>query len=99
MEATPRIDIQQVAQQIGPLNLAAVGARDFVRDTDCLMMRVGSKRGRVEKLIVTLDPSDTYSVRYVAMRTRDFEMLVDESESGVYAERLGEVVRRMGDRA
>lgn len=85
-------------QQIGIGNLMACGAREFVGGPTSLVFRVGSKRSLVEKVIVTLDPSDTYSVRYVAMRPRTFEVLTDETRADVYADQLGAVVRKMGDR-
>lgn len=84
--------------QIGTGNLMACGARDFVADTknNTLMFRVGSKRGVTAKVIVTLSPSDTYTVRYV--ETRKYEIIRDEAVDGVCCDNLGEVVRKMGDR-
>lgn len=95
------MDFETVRQQIGTMNLMAVGARVFVGDAAerSLMFQVGSKRGLLEKVIVTLEPSDYYSVRYVAMRKKDYATLADETRDFVPAESLGAVVRVMGDRA
>jgi hypothetical protein len=93
------MDTDTTMRQIGAGNLMAVGARDFTvdRTTQTLAFRVGSKRGVVAKLVVTLDASDTYTVRYWAMG-RGLRTTADESVSGVYADQLGAVVRKMGDR-
>lgn len=95
------MDFDLVRQQIGVMNLMAVGARTFVSDSEArsLMFQVGSKRGVLEKVIVTLEPSDYYSVRYVAMRKKDYEVIAEEALDFVHAEALGQVVRSMGDRA
>lgn len=94
------MDFDVVRQQIGVMNLMAVGARTFVGDSGArsLMFQVGAKRNVLEKVIVTLEPSDLYSVRYVAMRKRSYEVIADEEASFVHAESLGATVRKMGDR-
>jgi hypothetical protein len=89
------MDINVLKNQIGIGNLMAVGAREFVRDENSLMFRVS--RG-MQKLIVTLEPDDTYSVRYVKMKARTYEVVADETVAGVYADNIGAVVRRLGDR-
>lgn len=92
------MDHDLMRRQIGVMNLVACGARDFLGGPDSLSFRVGSKRGQIEKVFVTLDPDATYTVRYVAMKARTYEILIDESVSVVYADNLGATVRRMGDR-
>lgn len=94
----PQMDHDTTRRQIGVMNLMACGARDFVTGPDSLAFRAGSKRGIVAKVIVTLDPDDTYTVRYVAMKARTYEIVTDESVSMVYADSLGATVRQMGDR-
>lgn len=84
-------------QQIGTGNLMACGARDFVQDGAQLIFRVGTGR-KLAKVVVTLDPCDTYTVRYLEMNRKTFAFTVDESVEGVYCDNLGETVRRMGDR-
>lgn len=92
------MDHNTTLRQIGALNLAACGARDFAGDSDSLMFRVGSKPKILEKIIVKLNPSDTYSVRYVAMRKGSYEVFAEEKIEMVYADQLGGIVRKMGDR-
>ena len=93
------MDHDTTIRQIGPLNLAACGARNFVGDIDSLMFQVGSKKGLLEKLIIRVGMFDTYSVRYVAMKKSDYSVIAEEEIQMVYADRLGEIVRKMGDRA
>ena len=95
-----KMDFGTTKRQIGIGNLMACGARDFIGDREkrSLMFRVGPS-GRLRKIIVTLDPSDTYSVRYVEMkRSPSYAVVVDETKTGVYCDQLGAVVRKMGDR-
>lgn len=84
--------------QIGTGNLMAIGAREMTYADESLIMRVGSKRTRLERLIITLDDSDTYSIRRVVVSRTTHSVTEDVTESGVYAEDLGKTVRRMGDR-
>lgn len=92
------IDHAAALQQIGPGNLMAVGAHDFVHAPDALQFSVGSKRGHLFKLVVSLGKSDTYSVRFVDYLKSNWAAVEDVTESGVHAEDLGATVRRMGDR-
>lgn len=93
------MDFDVVRQQIGVGALMAVGARNFVSDAEAraLMFQVGSKRGVLEKVIVTLEPSDLYAVRYVAYRRRDYEVIAEEEVRMVEASALGATVRQLGD--
>lgn len=93
------MDFSQTIQQVGQMNLIAVGARDYVVDGQSLSIRVGSKRGKLERVIVTLGQDDTYSVRYVSYRARGFVPLDDETVTQVHVDQIGVVVRKMGDRA
>lgn len=90
------MDPNVTKQQIGIGNLMACGAREFSFDSSSLMFRVGSRRGVTAKMIVTLDPTDTYSVTYVEIRK--FKVTKKETISDIYCDHLGEVVRSMGDR-
>lgn len=93
------LDFDTLKNQIGIGNLVACGARDFMLDLEnnAVMFRVGSKCGVTAKIIVALDASDTYTVRYIEFRK--YELVKDELVEGVYADTIGEVVRNMGDRA
>lgn len=92
------MDHNLTRKQIGAMNLISCGARDFVEAPDSLMFRGGPKRGIVAKIIVTLMPDDTYTVRYVEMRATTYQIVRDESEEMVHADNLGATVRKMGDR-
>ena len=91
------MDANITLQQIGTGNLMACGARDFVKSNDELMFRVGSGR-KLAKIVITLDPSDTYTVRYVEVSRKDFRITKEEVVSDVFCDMLGEVVRKLGDR-
>lgn len=93
------MNFQQTKQQIGVGNLMACGARDFIGSTadKSLSFRVGSKPGVREHIVVVLAPDDTYTVRYLKIRAA--KILLKEEKTGVYCDVLGQVVRKMGDRA
>lgn len=96
-----KMDPQTLMTQIGPLNLAAVGARTFVHDAKAksLMFEVGAKRGQLRKVIVTLENDDTYSVRYVVMGRKCYSIITDDRATGITSDNIGRVVREMGDQA
>jgi hypothetical protein len=92
------MDAQVTMKQIGTGNLMACGARDFfIADDGSLTFRVGSSRVN-RRITVTLHPSDTYEVSYTEMRLKDYVITAHGCVPGVYAEQLGAVVRKMGDR-
>jgi hypothetical protein len=92
------IDAGVAKRHIGIMNFMACGARDFVRTSDgSMMFRVGSGR-KLAKVIVSITPADTYTVRYVEMKRKTGEIVIDETCEGVYCDNLGAVVRKMGDR-
>lgn len=71
----------------------AVGAREIMRDgKDAIIMRVGHGRKHA-KIVIKLDPSDTYSVRYVEIKGG--QIVKDETVEMVYCDNLGDVVRGM----
>lgn len=61
-------------------------ARDFLGDAKWLSFRVGRNARGVNKVKVTLDPSDTYTVE--VFRVRGTTVKVLGSASGVYADSL-----------
>jgi hypothetical protein len=82
---------------LGMWTLAALGARDFVRDdpNGMLMFRIGSGRP-CRKLIVTLCADDTYRIERGHLAGLDW--VTDEVVTGVYAEQLSEAARAAGER-
>jgi len=91
------MDAKLLLAQIGTGVLMSCGARDFVRDVNQLMFRVGPK-SKLAKVIITLNGRDTYDVRYVELSRKTYEPVVDEVEEDIYNDSLPAVVRRMGDR-
>jgi len=91
------MDSNVTLRQIGPENLLAVGARDFIADGQQLIFRVGNGR-RLAKMVVTLDGSDTYTVRYVEMDRKTYRFVKNEQREGVFCEDIGATVRDMGGR-
>lgn len=74
---------------------AATNARGFLSDDNEVSFRVGTMPGLLERVVVTLERDGTYRVRYVCMPTTTYMPIVDETELGVHAEQLAEVVRSM----
>lgn len=101
-------DARVTASHIGSWILASCGARDLVKDdpNGLLMFRVGPNGKRVCKVLVRLMPNDTYAVEYGFTDLRPSrlsdptwgEWQMVEQARDVYAEQLGETVRRLGDR-
>ena len=69
-----------------------------------ICFRVNGKRGRNWKMLITLEPNDTYTVRLWCAATRSqqrqgiFGVVLDE-RTDVYADQLQEVVERVYDQA
>ena len=77
-----------IKKQIGIWPLAEVGARGFMFDSRSLYFDAKPK-SRIVRVVVTLDPSDTYTVRVLNKRTGE-ALYVRES---VYAADLASLVR------
>ena len=69
----------------------ACGARDAVLLENGVQFTV--LRSKSTKIVVKLDPSDTYTVQFV--RIRKFVSVVVEEKSDVYVDMLNEVIYRM----
>lgn len=78
-------------QQITLATKMACGARQALGLPDGIQFTV--LRSKSTKIQVTLDPSDTYTVKYIRMRK--FEAIVVEEKSDVYVDNLNEVIYRM----
>lgn len=90
------IDIQLTKQQIGIGNLMAVGARDYFTDGPAKFgFKVGSARGSTKAITITLEASDTYTVKFTAMSNRTYRITETEEVSDVYADQLGQIVYSM----
>lgn len=83
---------QTIWQQITLGTKMACGARDAVTIENGVMFTV--LRSRATKIQVTLDPSDTYTVKFIKI-TKKFNAVTIEEKSDVYVDMLNEVVYRM----
>ena len=70
---------------------AMVGAHSFVGDERSLTFRIKARaKGGIKAIKVTLDPSDTYSVRFVAIRGTKVRAVAELDD--VHAENLRECI-------
>ncbi len=81
---------KEIKRQLQIGILMSCGARNFVGTQDGLIFNVGP--GNKNKIVIRLDPSDTYTVAYHYGFTK-----VEEVDD-VYVDSLNTVVRRLGDR-
>ena len=80
----------KIKKQIGVWPFAEVGARGFMYDENSLYFDAKPK-SRIVRVVVTLDPSDTYTVRMVNKKTG-----VDIwSQDGIYNDSLATVIRTL----
>lgn len=88
-------DIAQTTwQQISTQTKMACGARERMFDAaGTLTFKVGGKPMRF--VCVELDASDTYNVEHYRLKRGSYDKVSLEAVSGVYADRLSEVVYRM----
>ena len=90
---------QTILSQIHPIVLAELGAREFLRDSGCLIFRVGP--GSSRKARVTLDPSDTYTVEcfrtFGSILAGTFRVEKVFCESDIYCDCLDDSLRRMAE--
>lgn len=80
-----------IKKQVGFWAFAEVGARGFMYDENSLYFDAKPK-SRIVRVVVTLDPSDTYSVRMVNKKTGANIW----SQDGIYNDSLPTVIRELG---
>lgn len=87
-------DAKTVLNQIGPLTLASVGARDFVADVEAakVLFRFGSRRAYLDKIEVRLNEFDTYDVKVYAIDRKTFAVETVGAVEMVYCDQLAEIV-------
>lgn len=70
--AAPAADTvaRTIRAQFGPLALMSAGARDFAFDSSSLYFTVRGHNGRLSRVRVTLEPSDTYTLRVSPLSLR-----------------------------
>jgi hypothetical protein len=88
-------DAQTALAQIGPMRLMAMGARQFVSDAENARVYFRVLGGSsLQKIEVTLDADDTYSVRFLKINRRTGDAAVLREASGIYCDVLGETCYR-----
>ena len=83
-------------EQLGGMRALALmtGAKDFVALASGVQFRIGGgAAGRVNRMRIVLDPSDTYDVRFYAGNGAHLRQ-VGETLTDVYAEDLREIFER-----
>ncbi len=76
-----------ILSQIGNKAIAMMGAKDFGDTGSGLRFKVRGSR-KVNLVIVTLDPNDTYTVEFKKYSPRTFKCKDVSDFSGVYADNL-----------
>lgn len=96
---------QTIYQQLGGGRFAAMtGAKYFVADENKLRFRIGKNASKANKVIITLDADDTYTMRFSKFTPYSFKIKKDgtfketqesdkliEEISGVYCDMLQDV--------
>jgi len=88
---------ETIRQQIGGRALFMLGAKQLAATDDGLRFRIGRNAKGVTHVIVKLDPSDTYTVEFRAMRVNrrhpdGFSNKLKSSMSDVYVDSLHTVL-------
>jgi hypothetical protein len=81
-----------ILQQMGGQRLIAMtGAHSFVSDGDSLIFKVPARstKNGISCVKVTLDPSDTYTMRFLTMKNYQVQTVAERSD--VYCDQLQEV--------
>jgi hypothetical protein len=81
---------ETILQQLGGKRfIVMTGARSFVGSDHALMFALPSCKNGINKVRITLDPSDTYTVEFFRIRGMKSELI--KSLSDVYFDQLQEV--------
>lgn len=87
-------DNKQIAETIlaqlgGNRFKAMTGASSFSYGNACLTFRIGSNPKKIKAVRITLEPSDTYKMEFLAIRK--FEVKTLSEVSGVYCDMLQDI--------
>ncbi len=94
MGAPTNLDVaNEIARQLGGTRRLSrmTGAKNFLGDTNSLSFTLpsGTAKNGINKVKVTLDPTDTYTVRFVRVgRSPSFKITEVQETSDVYADQL-----------
>lgn len=70
--------------------IAMTGAKNFVRGENYLMFSIGKNKSKANKVKITLQANDTYTVEFFRMRGIDCNLISKHSD--IYAETLAKFV-------
>lgn len=82
---------QTIYNQIGQRAFAMMGAKTVVTMPNGLHWKVGKNSKKVTHVMVTLDPSDTYTVGFYRQSRGDLKQL--KNVEGVYVDMLHETIQ------
>lgn len=82
-----------IANQIGPMALRMIGAKNLVGNHNSLSFKIGRNAKSVTHLRITLMPSDTYKVE--ALRIRTTNVSIVETTDDVYVDSLHTVIESL----
>lgn len=85
---------QIILQQLGGNKfIAMTGAKNFVGSDDYLMFSIGrGAKNSINKVKITLDSNDTYTVEFAKMRGINYTVV--KTVSGIYFDQLQAVFKR-----
>jgi hypothetical protein len=80
-----------IYEQLGPMALALIGARDFVASEDSLSFSIkGSRRANKIRISVAFD--DTYTVEFSKFKRSTLVLALVSQHVGVYVDQLLELI-------
>ncbi len=78
---------KEILRQLGGNRfIAMTGAKNFLDHGNALSFKIGRNSSRANKVKVTLDPDDTYTVEFGRFQKLEYKTL--ETKSGVYNDML-----------
>ncbi len=85
-----------ILEQLGGSRFVAMtGSRGFLYGESMLQFQVRRNGSRANRCMITLDPSDTYTVKLCRITGRGLNVEIIAEQSDVYAEMLAPVFERV----
>lgn len=88
--STARIILNQLG---GNRFVAMTGAKDFVTTDNAISFRIGRNTSEANKVRITLEPTDTYSVEFFQLRGIDCSTI--SRFEFIHVEELGDIFTRI----
>ncbi len=87
----------EIRNQIGQMGLTMMGAKNFIGGSDHLQFKIGRNAKRVTHIRITLDASDTYTVRFTRVGRAPKYTITELGEvEGVYVSDLRAILEGTG---